>query len=617
MTSTRPSRILDPQAPQPIHDDGAGFPATVAQVAGRMSAAATDTAALECGLTFAGRIPLWIGRRSLTSPQRALYAALRAATKPACTPRAETVVGMRVDGRILLLEPWAFGTAARPMPPSSGAQRRLTLDEAQYAAYEAALKEERRAADVDWAVVARWLETQPRSRVVEILDALQQAFARMPPVMLLVEEELYSNFRFENNLTGKTLLPTSEDCVLRQLARTPTEDWSREDATFVYCGNLALATGSPTLESFNYTQFVPRELAGHFRERARTYSRHGILAAEELPTDLKTAAGVLARARERALASLQSYRHIWGITLHKREEFLPRTRVDRALVELARACEGRTFAGLRLHADLGRFTDEVREWLPEVLANRVPLADGFTNAVEQLLAELMDMHVERQRADVALTRSIRSLSELAQAVRREDWAEIVSWELPAFFCYASASEQLCNEYAHDPARLADMRWEIAARMEYNCWHQLPGNLPRAPVVEQRDYYIPPWQPDIAEWSDQHHRGHTMCRIRFSVRSPMAVEVAGRQFNALADVRLVRQDGPSFDEGALTASVALSRLVARVLEELAAEVVRRQMDFRIQAFTPAWYAERAASGRVRPEAVRERKARPRRRPVPVA
>jgi hypothetical protein len=194
---------------------------------------------------------------------------------------------------------------------------------------------------------------------------------------------------------------------------------------------------------------------------------------------------------------------------------------------------------------------------------------------------------------MAMSRGIRSLTALVRALRAEDWAQIAKWDLPHFYCCVVPAAQAHRHFGDSPAWLADAAWAISSRMQYNSWHFLVGNLPKVPEVVARDYFVPPTIPDIAYYSDQHHHGHVAAKVRFSIRSPQAVEVLGRTFNGFVDLRLLRCEGSPFDEQDMLAAHRASAFIATVTGAAAA-VAANGADIGITSFDSQWHWMKVAS-----------------------
>jgi len=190
-------------------------------------------------------------------------------------------------------------------------------------------------------------------------------------------------------------------------------------------------------------------------------------------------------------------------------------------------------------------------------------------------------------ADFAMSRGIRSLPELVEALQAEDWTRITAWDIKEYFCCVVPDPAARRHFSGSVSKLADMAWAISARMQYNSWHFIAAALPRRAEVLARDFFVAPTIPDLAYWSDQHHHGHVAAKVRWSIRSPQAVEVRGRNFNGFVDVRLLRNEGPRFTEQDLLAAAAVSRFVARATSS-AAGLVADGAEIEVTAFDSAWH-----------------------------
>jgi hypothetical protein len=191
---------------------------------------------------------------------------------------------------------------------------------------------------------------------------------------------------------------------------------------------------------------------------------------------------------------------------------------------------------------------------------------------------------------------------LIRALREQDWATITEWDLPEYFCCVVTAPEARRHFAGSAAKLADTAWAISSRMQYNSWHFIAGNLPKVPVVTARDYFVPPTIPDLAYYSDQHHRGHVAARVRFSIRSPQAVDILGRRFHGFVDLRLLRCEHPPFDEQDLLAAHRSSGFVATATS-LAAALAADGADIEVTSFDSRWHWEAtgpSVAGRRSPE-----------------
>jgi hypothetical protein len=82
------------------------------------------------------------------------------------------------------------------------------------------------------------------------------------------------------------------------------------------------------------------------------------------------------------------------------------------------------------------------------------------------------------------------------------------------------------------------------------------------------------------------------KVRFTIRSPQAVQVLGRTFNGFVDMRLLRCEGLPYDEQDLLAAHRTSGFIAKATS-LAAALVADGADIEITAFDSQWHWEKIA------------------------
>ncbi|MFC8821312.1 hypothetical protein ACFT7U_11800 [Streptomyces rochei] len=453
-----------------------------------------------------------------------------------------------------------------------------------------------------------WLAEQGPEGRDALLEQATEAALRTAPFVLHQQERLYTNFRERNNLTGKTLWPGHPDCALSGLRGLPLDLWSDHDVQLLVCLTLLVRSAGPgRVEEANGTQLTVDHVA-HMLERVRRgynavpgvepvapAASRQVAALDRLATDLRA-------RRPQVSANAQLYREIHGALMHKIE------RVAAAPAEGARRREDAVAARLRARlplagatlADLGEDLAAGPEWLA------APHGD-FGTGLESLVYETVAATTDAFDADFTMSRGMRSLPALISALRTQRWAEICDWDITRFFCCVVPHATADRHFGGSAAALADTAWAMSSRMQYNSWHFVAGNLPKVPEVAARDHFVPPTIPDVAFYSDQHHHGHVNNGVRFSIRSPHAVDVDGRRFNGFMDLRLLRCEGPAFDEQDLLAAHRVSAFIARATS-LAAELAAAGHPLEVTAFDAAWHwssvtggvpeAAGAATGQVR-------------------
>ncbi len=600
---------MKPHAPRKALDEGQGFASLLTQVARDASTARDPVAALRILLTYGGRIPLAVGEEALTAQGRSVHAAITGGAKVTLAGverlHPVSVAGLRPDGRVLLTGPEPLGITPKPDNEFGCILPLVWLSWSEEAVgrYKRALVASTAALDGGHAVARRWLSEASANEIRDTLSLLHSVGAHAAPLQLYVDEHVFSNFR-ENNITGKVLLPTSPLGLFKRLADTPPDRWSPEEATLVFCARLVLKADGPAgLEEFNSNQLMPEFVSRRFAEKYEMY-RSADAISEELacfaPSEQAAAyandecAKALADGRVAIARQRQGYREIFGVNLHKRVRWIKPAPAERALVLDALAETWAVKWSVSLHG-FDSYRRFLAEWVPAVVAGHIRTTEPwFANAYEELIHDIVCATTEICSADIGMSRGLRSLRALVDALGREDWQEIVSWELPHYYCCAAPSNDLARSFAHAPADLADILWAIAARMQYNAWHFVPGNLPLTRHVTERDYFYPPTLPDLAQWSDQHHRGHVASGVRHAVRAPAAVDICGHKFNGFVDVRLMRRAGVPFGLAELTTAIGAAQMVAEAAGSLAGHLARSGASLRIGAFGPEWYAAQAAA-----------------------
>lgn len=599
--SRRPSRLGLPAgvAPEPDYplDPDAGFPTTLRAVWAAALAAPDLPAALDVLLTLGGKVPADVQLRALRGPEEAALAALwgvswredgpTGAPAPAGEPPAYVgELGLTTTGRIAVRVPSQVPLDAEV--DLVDAVLRVPWSARALADYQTEVlrrvgRETRAVADC-----RAWLDALGPEGRDELLEDLDNAALRTAPFVLYQDDRRYTNFRERNTLTGKTLWPGHPDSALSALRGLPVAFWSDNDATMVVCLALLVRSASyARIEEANGTQLTVDHV-GHLLERTRR-KYNSVEAGPPVPpapsTDVAHLAELADALKARRLSifpRVQLYREIHGALMHKVEQ-IARPPGDKARQRVAAV-------GERLADRLPVTGRTLAELTEEIAADPSWLArpyGGLGTGLEALVHETVAATTAVFEADFAMSRGIRSLPGLVAALRAEQWLQITQWDIKEYFCCVVPDPAAVRGFDGSLSKLADMAWAISSRMQYNSWHFIAAALPRQVEVLARDFFVAPTIPDVAYWSDQHHHGHVAAKVRWSIRSPQAVEVLGRTFNGFVDLRLLRNDGAGFDEQDLLGAAAVSRFVAAATSA-AAGLVAAGQEVEVTAFDSAWH-----------------------------
>jgi hypothetical protein len=603
--SRRPSRLGTPAGkaakPDYVLDRDAGFPGLLMRTWQEATAAPDRAGSVRTLLTLGGHVPADVQLRALCMVEEAALRALfglswrnggdgapaagHAGAPTAGRPAFLGEIGLTTSGRIAIRVPSGAPLAATENLVSG--VLRVPWSATAMTRYRDELDRMTARSATAIADCRRWLDDAgPRARE-SLLEQLMDAARRTAPFILYQERRQYTNFRDLNTLTGKTLWPGHPDCALSSLSGLPIELWSDSDAVVVVCLTLLVrSAGYARIEEANGTQLTLDHVAYLLDQTRSKYNSApggpALPPAGNRVAHLHDLAVALRARRQEIAGRALLYREIHGPLMHKVER-LAGPAGDalnrREQVLCARLRERLPVAGDRL-ADIGASILAAPAWLAG--SHR-----QFPTGLESVVHETVCAAQEAFQADFAMSRGVRPLSRLVAALRAEDWEELTEWELPAYFCCVVPAPDAARLFGHSTAALADTAWAISSRMQYNSWHFLAGNLPKVPQVVARDYFVPPTIPDLAYYSDQHHLGHVAAHVRFSIRSPQAVEVAGRTFQGFVDLRLLRCEGPAFDEQDLVAAHRVSAFIA-VATGAAAALAAQGRDIEITSFDSAWH-----------------------------
>jgi hypothetical protein len=465
----------------------------------------------------------------------------------------------------------------------------LDLDHHAESLLMAAIQEGERFDRLDAEALAQWESSLTDKMCRTLLATLSDAAQQSAPLLLFVGDDLFSNLTNEN-LAGKALLPSAQQNVLRP---RPLREFlaDRPAVRMLALGTWLLyqAGGPQRLEERNWSQVTPTHVHEHLAATLRRYGATTEPLEASGPARLFSLAAAAREERARLAGERQGYRFIWGPILRKQERFAHPAAVTKAEKAFADALKA-----IQMHTGREQVCDP--ECVDDYVSSLMTPTEGpgssalglRLSAFEEAIVVAVVAVMRVTGADVAMSRGHRNPRELAAALAAGDWAELAGREQDEFFCCVLPSAR--TVVAGTRPNLTLELWAIAARMQYNCWHFFGGNLPETPGVRARDRFIPPRLPDIAVWTDQHHRGHIATDVRFSVRAPAPASLAGRQLWGFCDIRLMRFSGSSFTQEEMLVGLAGARHVARLTTALAA-LPGRPGSFepsRVAAFNRSWY-----------------------------
>ncbi len=383
------------------------------------------------------------------------------------------------------------------------------------------------------AQLAAWLE---RADFGELLDSVTRAVRHSDPHLLWCDGVLFTNYDRHNNLLAKPGVPHGGRYLLDRAEFTPFE------RRFI-AGAALLLGADLKIEEFNGRELRPATLASFFAQKHRQYTT--ILGVRSFPESLPAQAALLSELRAEASTHRVPYRWIDALSFRKEERW--RTR-------------GNTAVPMALLDHFGLDADHFYDALAERISGR-----------DEALAETIEVIVRAAMTAIpshlGMARGPRDLGYLRDALEAGRDAEIAASPIDDGYCAVFPRDDAHALYADPP--LAKVLAAVSRRMMFNHRHYLPGHFTEAEAPGRPHFYNPPAMADIAEWGESRHVGHQMARVRFSLRSPAPVRLAGRSLTGLVDLRLMRASGQPYTEADLAVAASFSEALAHLAEAIAA------------------------------------------------
>ena len=602
--SKRPSRAGIPagtsEPPPPVENpQGSAFLHRLGEV---LEAARSETSvdsALERLVTLDGDLSRADGLRALDSHDMAVFDLL-SGPGGVLVDRFEvgaavfvSEVGLDEVGRVVITSPLRrfLDAGARRL----GVAFRIAWTKATVARFESMVVrlEEKQQAEAEEC--RTFLRSVPDEQLQDVIGTLRNAMLSVPPVQVNRGRETLSNLRDETNLTGKTLSPHSPQCYFTDLEHLPLRLWSDDEVVVIASLWITyLSGGAHRIESLNGAHVDLDRVWDNFRAIVTEYERSFVdVGLPDLPSArpdihaMRDIATALNEARTPLVGRRALAHRIVGATRAKREFALPEPQgilpQEAAVLEALR----NAVPGAEGCTTLEDLRNRLRgdSWLISPHA-------AEPTGLEAIISRTVRTAVEAFRAEYALSRGLRDYPKLVHAVRTHDFEEIIRSELPAYYCCVVPSRALTQSLPGGATGVADLVWSMSARMQYNTWHVLPGNLPQDAAEQPRDYFAPQTLPDIADNMHLFHRGHLVSSIRHTLRSPERIVVAGQAFHSLTDLRLVRTRDESFTTLDLAAVIVIARFLADCLQEYAV-LCEQGSAPAITSFDSAWHRLRTA------------------------
>lgn len=568
------------------HAPKAGFEAILEDVAKRLEYGKPVRGALDAILSLGGRQSVACAELALTPEQAAFYDI--AANLP-LLPCEQLRQPAGTDPEWWFIGVWSYGRVwlarARPEDPECRLLGQVALPASVASAVAIGADVMQRALDVCDVQMHEFFDQCDDRTWQLVLHEVHESIDHIDPVLMYVGDVTLTNFGRFNNLQERNGadLPA---CFYRRVRRMTRAEWTREEKYFVFCLYWLRVAGCRG-EEFNGRQLCPARLDAYLDQRLADYrGRVPRLFGDEAQT-IEAKARLLARCKEACAPDLMTYRWINGLNFYKEERLCPRALPPGPLLPAdlaAYLAENYGYAPIGCESLQQVFDSCIARMAESGFASDDPELHAF----EKLLKAIVDAAIAATGSDVGMTRGFRDVARWQCAFADQSYDAICAWTPGEYYCGAFPSVALQSRLSAKPDLLVKILYACASRMQFNSWHYAPGYCPRERVPADRHFYLPPRMPDMAVWSDQHHAGHSMAAVRFAIRSPAALQIAGHHYPGMIDLRLFRRDGMEYTDAEFTTALRYTECLRAAWQALADHIALSGQAVTINAFDKDWF-----------------------------
>lgn len=535
-------------------------------------------------VTCSGRFPNADVAAGLTLRERGLLDALGAVKVAAGAAPADT------GGPVCHLATYAFGRPYLSLTRPSGADlapvawARLTDEQVGAARIsQGRLAPLQQEGDAE---LESWLATLTPTTLDRIVADITDAVDHTDPVLLYVEDDVFTNFDRFNNLLPKQGGKPAPEHLLSRLPGHPLHELTGNERRLLF-GTHLLREAKLSPEEFNGQQLTPWALRTFFERKHGQYVSHGSAEAP-WPETLIEQAARLREMKDQLRGSHTVYRWINGINFRKEERWRPHDDWAQLAAELPTSV--RTMGKERLSVRWEDFTHHDAYFL-EIVRSIARIAEPSrrSEALGALLEAVVKAAMERLPSHLGMTRGMRDLRHFQDALEEGRFDDVCAAPMSDGYCAVFANEGSLGFCGHQPP--SKILTAVSRRMQFNHWHYTPGHFDAATLPTRRHYYNPPRMSDVAESADMQHPGHVFAHVRHALRSSAGLTIGGRMYSGLVDIRLMRAVGQPYTDADLRVAdgfTEMIRSIAQAVVSLKAEGLRAPV---VTGFDRAYYERR--------------------------
>ncbi len=273
--------------------------------------------------------------------------------------------------------------------------------------------------------------------------------------------------------------------LLDGLADRPLAAWSETERLFIAVAHSLFLSGKAVrFEEFNGTTISARGVISLLKRLAQTYAGFSGTIVDFPSSPFALGRLVWNLSLQLPAERVLRYRRTNGVSFRKTETLVAYEpladvpgHLKTTVLELAnRWCGSRTAA-----SGTGEAFHEIVQ---------CAVAHPNPSLVECIIDQLVESCLRAVNADYAMSSSLRRPGLLFADTAQESQARVLALDVKDFFCCICASREFADSMGENLR--AHVFRPVQARMQFNRWHFIAGNLPRLAVPPSRHYFFSPF-----------------------------------------------------------------------------------------------------------------------------
>jgi len=438
-------------------------------------------------------------------------------------------------------------------------------------------------------VVVSYFKSLSADEYKNMLSVVKHGIDHIDPILIYTHRSVFTTFAGFNNLLGKNSKPRY-GMLLDDLMAGNDRKLNSDEMEFLYCFYV-LKQGGFRGEEFCGLQLTCKTLRNYLSSKISTLSALDCESNVALTSsDLIEMAKVCKQLKDKISKDYFVYRKINGLCFYKNERYNLRSVLDFSTNGLPVALTG--YIEDTYGVSSGGYVT-IDDYFTEVVKRAAENYDvgqevGL-NSIEILLKFVVQSAIEELDSGIGMTRGFRDLLKLHNGIEMGAEEEICGYPSTDYFCAVFLSVDVKELFLKTPGLCSRVATAIAGRMTFNSWHYMPGQFAEANSDGIRHFYVPPRMTDSAAWSDQHHPGHVLAQVRYAIRSPASLMIAGKKRYGIIDLRLMRQTGLPYSDGEIMRAKEYSSYLKSIYQAVINYSVQNNRALTVDAFDgKEWY-----------------------------